>query len=75
MIDLGKFLLLVGVIFILTGLLVTLMGHLTSGLWRLPGDIIIKRDGLSFYLPLGTSIFLSVVLSILLTLLFSFLKR
>ena len=38
---------------------------------RLPGDIYVKRDGFSFYFPLTTSIVLSVVL----TLLFSFFRR
>jgi hypothetical protein len=38
---------------------------------RLPGDIYVKRGGFSFYFPLTTSI----VLSIVLTLLFSFFRR
>ena len=33
---------------------------------RLPGDIYIERGSWRFYLPLGTSILLSVVLSLLL---------
>ena len=40
-------------------------------LGRLPGDFYVKRDGFSFYFPLTTSI----VLSIVLTLLFSFFRR
>jgi hypothetical protein len=35
--------------------------------WRLPGDIAIQRDGYSFYFPLGTSILISIVLTLLLT--------
>ena len=38
---------------------------------RLPGDIQMRRGNFSFYFPLGTSI----VLSILLTLLFAFFRR
>jgi len=38
---------------------------------RLPGDISIKRGNFSFYFPIATSI----VLSILLTLLFSLFRR
>ena len=38
---------------------------------RLPGDLYIKRDGFSFYFPLASSI----VISVILTLLFSFLRR
>ena len=40
-------------------------------LFRLPGDIVVKRGNFSFYFPLATSI----VLSILLTLLFALFRR
>ena len=40
-------------------------------LFRLPGDISIRRGNFAFYFPLATSI----VLSILLTLLFSLFRR
>ena len=40
-------------------------------LFRLPGDIAVKRGNFSFYFPLATSI----VLSLLLTLLFSLFRR
>jgi hypothetical protein len=39
------------------------------GLGRLPGDIMIARDHVRFYAPLGTSLLVSVVLSLLLWLL------
>jgi hypothetical protein len=38
------------------------------GLGRLPGDIRIERPGFGFYFPLGSSILVSVALSLLLTL-------
>ncbi len=37
---------------------------------RLPGDIIIKRDGLTLFIPLGTSILISLITTIVLNLLF-----
>jgi len=40
-------------------------------LFRLPGDFYIKRDNVTFYFPLTTSI----ILSILLTLLFALFRR
>ena len=40
-------------------------------LGRLPGDIVYRRGGFTFYLPLATSI----LLSLLLTLLFALLRR
>jgi hypothetical protein len=38
------------------------------GLERLPGDIVIKRDGFTLYAPIGLMILLSVVLTIVLNL-------
>jgi hypothetical protein len=36
------------------------------GIERLPGDIVIKRDGFTLYVPLGLTIVLSLVLTIVL---------
>ena len=44
-------------------------------LGRLPGDILIKRDHVSVYIPLTTSVLISVVASLLLYLLSLLLKR
>jgi hypothetical protein len=38
------------------------------GLERLPGDIVVKRDGFTFYAPLGVMIVLSLALTIILNL-------
>jgi hypothetical protein len=35
---------------------------------RLPGDIAIKRENFSFYLPITTSIILSIILTLVLAL-------
>jgi len=68
----GKLLILVGSVFIGIGLFLTFGPHFTSfKLGRLPGDIYIKKDNVTFYFPLTTSILLSV----LVTLLFALLSR
>jgi len=70
--QMGKFLILVGLVFVGLGLLLTLTSHFSFFKFgRLPGDIYIKRDNFTFYFPLTTSILLSV----LLTLIFSLLSR
>jgi hypothetical protein len=38
------------------------------GLERLPGDIVIKRDGFTLYAPIGLMIVLSIALTIVLNL-------
>ena len=39
------------------------------GLGRLPGDILIQREGFTFYAPITTGVLVSVVLSLVLWLL------
>ena len=56
---------IVGVIIVGAGLL--MMAGLPLG--RLPGDIVYRRGSTTFYFPLGTSILVSVILTLILTLL------
>jgi hypothetical protein len=73
--SLGKIFIGIGlVIAVIGGLLVVAdrspgVSHLFGWIGRLPGDISIKRDNFSLFLPLGTSILLSVLLSLVLYLL------
>ncbi len=64
MTDAGRLLILFGVVLILVGGLITFASRI--GLPRLPGDILIQRDGFTFYFPIVTSIVVSVVLTLLL---------
>jgi hypothetical protein len=64
--ELGKLLLLVGLIFVLGGLALIFLGRSNLPLGRLPGDIIYRGKNTTFYFPLATSILLSVVLSVIL---------
>lgn len=63
----GKALLGLGAALVVIGLLLLGLERLGVRSWRLPGDIAIQRDGYSFYFPLGTSILISIVLTLLLT--------
>jgi hypothetical protein len=68
--SLARMLIVFGVVLALLGGLLLLAGKIPF-LGRLPGDIIIRRENWSFYFPLTTSI----LVSILLTLLFSLFGR
>ena len=74
----GKTFIILGLGIVALGIIVSLFGKWPgegTGLgWlgKLPGDIFIKRDNFTFYFPLGTSIVISVVGSLLL---YFFLKR
>lgn len=60
----ARWLIILGVVLILAGLLWPWLGRL--GLGRLPGDIVIERENFRLYLPITTSILISVVLSLIL---------
>ncbi len=66
--DLGRFLIVIGVILVIVGV-VFLVAPKLPWLGRLPGDISIKRGNFSFYFPLGTCILISVVLTLIMYLL------
>jgi hypothetical protein len=68
--ELGKFVAISGVIIALVGL-VMWAGFVPKWLGRLPGDIRIEREHSAFYFPIVTCI----ILSILLSLLFSIFRR
>lgn len=59
-----KILLLLGVLFLLAGLLWPWLAKLPLG--RLPGDLLFERSGLKVWFPLTTMIVVSLVLSLLL---------
>ena len=61
----GKVLMSMGAVLIIIGFLLSFSERLPFHLGRLPGDIIIKKEGFSFYLPITTSILISIVLSLL----------
>jgi Protein of unknown function (DUF2905) len=64
----GKLLIVAGAVLIALGVLFQLGARL-PWLGRLPGDILVRREGFTFYFPLTTGILVSLALSLLLWLL------
>ena len=62
-----RWLVAIGLVLILVGLLWPLLSKL--GLGRLPGDIVIERGNFRFYFPIVTCLIVSLVLSFFLWLL------
>ena len=62
--SLGRSLIFFGIILIFIGALLFLFGKIP---WfgRLPGDIIIRRNDFTLYLPVVTMVLLSIVLTII----------
>ena len=65
--EIGRFLIVLGVVSVFVGAVLLLAGRL-PWLGRLPGDIVIRRDHVTFYFPIVTSIVLSLLLTLLLNL-------
>ena len=66
---LQRLLITLGVLLVAVGILWPLLQK--TGLGRLPGDIVVQREGFRFHFPLATCIVVSVVLSFI----FWFLRR
>ncbi|MBW7850648.1 MAG: DUF2905 domain-containing protein [Rhodospirillales bacterium] len=60
----SRFLIAFGILLVAAGLLWPLLQKV--GLGRLPGDIVIERGGFRLYLPMATSIVMSMLLSLVL---------
>ena len=59
----SRTLIIFGLVLVAAGLLWPYLAKL--GLGRLPGDIVIERENFRLYLPLATSLLISVVLSLI----------
>lgn len=69
----GKLLVAFGILFLLIGGLLILMDKLNltypfKYLFRLPGDIVIRRKGITVFIPLTSSLLLSILLTLVLNL-------
>ncbi len=64
--ELGKFLIIFGLIVVIIGVLVSL--GLGNWIGKLPGDMRIERGNSAFYFPIVTCIVISIVLSLLFSL-------
>jgi len=67
----GKMLVAVGLVIVIFGGVILLLSRLTGGR-GLPGDIVIRRDHVTIYFPIITSILISLVLTLIFWLLAAF---
>jgi len=63
--ELGKALIGLGLLIALAGAALVLAGRFGLPLGRLPGDIAYRGKSVRVYFPLGTSILLSILLSVI----------
>jgi len=68
----GKWLILFGAVIVLVGVVFIVLGR--AGLFRLPGDIEFGSKNWRIYLPIGTCVVVSVILTLVLWLI-SYFRR
>ena len=64
MADMAKYIIFCGVLLIIVGFIFLAIGKI-PGVGKLPGDIILKKENLTFYMPMATCLLISVVLSLI----------
>lgn len=67
----GKALILIGIILVVAGLWI-MYGPRMPLLGKLPGDILIKKENVTFYFPVVTCILISLLLSLVMYLIRKF---
>jgi hypothetical protein len=70
----GKILIIVGIVIAVLGVLLA-FGTRIPLLGKLPGDILIQKDGISFYFPIVTLLLLSALLTIIFNIILRFIGR
>jgi H+/Cl- antiporter ClcA len=64
--NIGKFILIIGVLLVIAGGLIWLFGDIFGWFGNLPGDIRISRENFQFYFPITSMILLSIFVSFVL---------
>lgn len=67
----GKYIIAIGVVIVIAGVIIYFLGGRLNWIGNLPGDFRIERENFRFYFPLTTMI----LLSLLLTLVINVVKR
>jgi len=71
--ELGRLLVIAGLALLVLGALL-LVADRVPGMGRLPGDIVIRRDGFTLFAPCGTMIVLSLLLTIVINVILRILR-
>ena len=71
--SLGKLLVIAGLVAVAAGI-VLILGPKIPWLGRLPGDVVVRREGFTLFFPLASMIIISVLLTLLVNLFFRLFK-
>jgi DUF2905 family protein len=63
--EIGKYVVMIGVVLVVAGVILWRFPSLFGWLGRLPGDISVQKGNFSFYFPVVTCILVSIVVTLL----------
>ncbi|HEY1477287.1 MAG TPA: DUF2905 domain-containing protein [Chthoniobacterales bacterium] len=63
--EVGKFILIIGLVLVTVGALLWRFPSLFGWVGRLPGDVSVQKGNFSFYFPIVTCILISVIVTLL----------
>jgi len=63
--QIGKYVIFIGILAIVIGLILYFFGSRLTWLGHLPGDIRIEKENFRFYFPITTMIILSILISLI----------
>jgi hypothetical protein len=66
---LARILITVGIVLLLAGFVILVLSRLGITGFRLPGDILVRRDNFTFFFPITTMLLISLVLTLVFNLL------
>ena len=75
MIEIGRLLIIIGLIITLTGVIILIATRLFPFLGSLPGDLRIETKNVKIYFPLATMLLVSIIGTILLNILIRIFRR
>jgi len=64
--QIGKTLLMIGIIFVLAGIVLMIAGKFNIPLGRLPGDISYQKKNVTVFAPFGTMLVISIIITLIL---------
>jgi hypothetical protein len=63
--EIGKFVVIIGLVLVVSGVILWRFPGLFGWMGKLPGDISVRRGSFSFYFPVVTCVLVSIVLTFL----------
>ncbi len=65
MTEIGKLIIVLGLLLVVAGVILVALSRWHVPIGHLPGDFAYRRKNFAFYFPLGTSILISIILSLI----------